>query len=63
VWANITKITPTGLMTIDFNDTVLVAKNITNLTEDIIDMIFIQNSDEEPVTMDFNLTVFTERWI
>jgi len=48
-------------MTIDFNDTVLVAKNITNLTEDIIDMIFIQNSDEEPVTMDFNLTVFTER--
>ena len=60
VWAEITQISPNGLVLIDFNDTVVVPKNFTNLTEDIFSVVFVQNSDEEAQTMDYNLTSFTE---
>jgi len=46
---------------VDFNDSVVVPANFTNLTSDIFEVLFFQNSDEEPLTMDYNLTSFTER--
>jgi len=61
VWSNITQISPNALIIVDFNDSVVVPANLTNLTSEIFEVLFFQNSDEEPLTMDYNLTSFTER--